>query len=326
MTLHRPEDIKVSLTETKFSCHGCGSDRVAEEVAYRALPGVTSDARPWPAGTRIGRCLDCGMVVKSLDDRWRESVAQIYQSYVIYHQSKGAEKLSFDEGVERAAPRSVALLRKLFQLAEIPKNGRALDIGTGTGVMLQALSRLRPDLELWAQDLSGHQRKTLETIPGFRGLHVGNVDTIEGKYDLVSLVHVLEHAPEPRAFLAGLRKLLTKTGILVVNIPDAVANPFDILIVDHCSHFTLGHLRAVVESAGFHVIFADNRLLARELVVIASASGAAHDMRTESASLDLERYVRWLKGVHLKANEIAARRPMALFGSTNAGTWAYAEL
>ncbi len=313
-------------TETKFGafrCHVCGGANAQPVRGFERLPGVCSDARPWPAGSMLGQCADCGMAVKNLDEAWQRDIKKIYETYAIYHQSNGAEKLNFDAGA--TTPRSVALLNQMFASTSIPQSGRALDIGTGTGVLLRALGGMRPDLELWAQDLSEIEITALQKIPGFRGLHVGKVDEVTGRYDLVTMVHVLEHVPEPCVFLARLRDRLTPSGVFVVNIPDAAANPFDILIVDHCSHFTLDHLKAITKAAGYDVLYASRELLARELVVVARPNGKSGDMKGEP-ELDLEGYVGWLTQLIDQARDIAARGPMALFGASNAGTWLGAVL
>ena len=302
-------------------CHVCGIGEVVEQMAYRLLPGVTSDTRPWKAGARLGVCAHCNMTVKVIDDEWRESVNHIYRTYVVYHQSKGAEKVSFDQSAGVVESRSLALTRQLFAITDVPKSGRALDIGTGTGVMMRALTQSRPDLKLWAQDLSDAKLPELQTIPGFEGLHVGDVAGIDGTFDLITMVQVLEHVPNPRAFLISLKAVLNKGGVLVVNIPDAQANPFDIMIVDHCSHFTLAHLKALAESAGYEVLFGENRLLPRELVVFIRPRGEPQEAVWPPDKIDVDTYVTWLEGVIVQARTIAAAGPMALFGASNAGAW-----
>jgi 2-polyprenyl-3-methyl-5-hydroxy-6-metoxy-1,4-benzoquinol methylase len=294
---------------------------VTEITAYRELPGVTSDTRPWPAGARLGRCGHCHMTVKVLDADWQANVKQIYDSYVVYHQSKGAEKVSFDQSAGVVESRSLALTRKLLSIVDVPNGGHSLDIGTGTGVMMRALTQSRPDLKLWAQDISGEKLEVLQDIPGFQGLYAGNLADVKGQYDLVTMVQVLEHVPDPRAFLISLKSLLKSDGVLVINIPDAEANPFDIMIVDHCSHFTLAHLKALAESAGYDVLLAENRLLPRELVLFVRPNSMPRDPVWPVASIDAAGYVPWLETVIASAQSIRAAGPMAIFGASNAGAW-----
>ena len=310
-----------SKAESANRCHVCVVGEVAEQDAFRSLPGVTSDARSWQAGARIGICRNCGMTVKLLDRQWHDSVKTIYDTYTAYHQSGGAEKLSFDQSRGPVEPRSSALMRKLFSVAEVPAGADALDIGTGNGVMLRVLSQLRPDLKLWAQDLTTAQRTILEAIPGFQDLHVGEIGDLKRSFDLVTMVQVLEHVPDPRAFLIMLRPILTDRGVLVINIPDAEANPFDLLIVDHCSHFTLAHLKALAVSAGYEVAYGASDLLPRELVLIARPAGTPRDAAWPASKIDVSGYTRWLAGVEQTARALSSVGPMALFGASNAGTW-----
>jgi 2-polyprenyl-3-methyl-5-hydroxy-6-metoxy-1,4-benzoquinol methylase len=309
------------LSEGPFHCHVCKVGALIENARFVSLPGVTSDARPWSSGARIGLCGNCNMTVKRVDDAWNDAVKGIYETYSAYHQSNGAEKISFDQSRGPAEPRSAALIRRLTSAVELPAGARTLDIGTGSGVMLRALSQLRPDLQLWAQDISGHNRAGLEAIPGFAGLHVGDVSSIKERYDLVTMVQVLEHVTDPYAFLISLRSIIKEGGALLINIPDARANPFDILIVDHCSHFTLEHLKALTASAGYDVVLATNDLLPRELVVVARPVREPAGAAWPSSRIDVDADVRWLEGIRDKVQALRLSGPTAIFGASNAGVW-----
>ena len=77
-------------------CQVCEAGSLRELDSFRALPRVTSDANPWPAGGRLLVCVDCGTAQKVADDRWREVIAEIYRKYAIYQQSCGAASVGRD--------------------------------------------------------------------------------------------------------------------------------------------------------------------------------------------------------------------------------------
>src|SRR5579862_6143909 len=77
-------------------CKICEQGPLDEVAAYRALPRVTSDCKPWPTGGRIAVCMACGAVQKFADQRWFDEARDIYGDYEIYHQSAGVEQEVFD--------------------------------------------------------------------------------------------------------------------------------------------------------------------------------------------------------------------------------------
>jgi methylase of polypeptide subunit release factors len=48
------------------------------------------------------------------------------------------------------------LYREIAEQLELPKSGRLLDVGTGTGWQLEVIHQMRPTLELYGLDLSQH--------------------------------------------------------------------------------------------------------------------------------------------------------------------------
>jgi len=83
-------------------------------------------------------------------------------------------------------------------------------------------------------------------LPGVRGFHAGADVSYPFRYDLITVCHVLEHVPNPAAFLRPLLANLAPAGRLVVIVPNIRQNPIDLLIADHCSHFDADSLDRVL--------------------------------------------------------------------------------
>lgn len=93
----------------------------------------------------------------------------------------------------------------------------------------------------------------VESIPGVIKLHTGPLEQLSERFDLIVMIHALEHIPGPRESLVKLGDLLKPTGSLLIEVPDLESSPFVTLITDHCTHFSKNTLSWAVESAGHQV-------------------------------------------------------------------------
>jgi 2-polyprenyl-3-methyl-5-hydroxy-6-metoxy-1,4-benzoquinol methylase len=109
------------------------------------------------------------------------------------------------------------------RLAHLCRPGaRYLDVGSGTGFLSAWLAR-RGAAEVTAMDISPF---ALEQIAkqglGIRTL-LGDVETapnLGGPYDVVLMIHCLEHVEHPGAVLRRLRDVLAPGGCLIVAVPN----------------------------------------------------------------------------------------------------------
>ena len=135
-------------------------------------------------------------------------------------------------------------------------------------------------------------------------MQVGGAADVPGDFDFVTLVHVLEHVPEPAQFLASLGAKLVCGGNLMVEVPHYVENSFDLLIVDHSTHFSAEVLRGVAARGGYepHVLATD--WVAKELTLVAelavgrsSPPGIGNDnfLRIQA---DLRKRILWGMAAH----------------------------
>ncbi|HOW65826.1 MAG TPA: class I SAM-dependent methyltransferase [Verrucomicrobiota bacterium] len=295
---------------------------------YSRLCRVTSDCKPWPSGGTFGLCQACGLVQTIVRPQWRDEIQQIYNGYTIYHQSGGIEQPVFaNEGIGTA--RSEAIIRALLSHNALPPSGRLLDIGCGNGGFLRSWSRLLPGWQLLGSEVSDKYRDTVEAIPGVAQLFTCPIEEIPGSFDCISLVHVLEHIPQPRPFLDHLRARLNPDGVLLIEVPDCQRNPFMLTVADHCSHFSLNSLRTLACAAHWEICHAVNDWIPRELTLVART---AHDKPAAAPlSVDLEESKSVIDGIRELARiaqsvlTLADRRAFGLFGTSVAATWLDAQ-
>lgn len=310
-------------------CHACGQTALTAVPGYADLRRVTSDCRPWPAGSRLCVCAACGWVQQALDADWQRETEAIYRGYDIYHQSEGVEQAVFDPDTGAAAARSERLLRAVWAHLNLPAHGRLLDIGCGNGSLLASCHRIAPQWRLVGNELGDQHRARVEALPGVEAFCSGAATEAHGHFDLLTMNHVLEHIPHPAQFLRGLREKLRPGGALVVQVPNLLRNPFDLLVADHASHMLPAGLARLMTDAGFAVALLAEDWLPKEITVIARAADAPPTAPSPDPAEVLDfatACVGWLTALRAGAGEAAAEGNLGLFGTSIAGTWLYGEL
>jgi SAM-dependent methyltransferase len=321
------------MTSARHSCHVCGANALALLPGFESLGRATSDCRPWPAGGSVGLCEVCGTVQRRLDAFWRADVAKIYGQYEAYRQSRaGQEQAVFNPDSGAPTTRSRSILERLQAEGRLPTAGRMVDVGCGNGAMLRAFSAVLPAWQLNGYEPYGGVPERLRAIPGFADFWDGALDDMAGVFDLMTLSHSLEHIENPIAYLAALRGKLTPAGRLLIEVPYFPDNPFDLLVADHCTHFTLSSLAAVLRAAGYDVQLGRTDIVAKEITVLARKASAAPSLRmadagdVASARGVLATAVDWLQRVKAEAEEAAGAPSFGLFGTSIAGNWLLGEL
>jgi len=290
-----------------------------------SLPrGVTSDCKPWPRCGRFAICEECGHLQKIQDQTWCSDVANIYGGYEVYFLSGGSEQVVF--GGVQPQSRTQRLLEKLRCRVALPERGRMLDVGCANGSTLRTFNSLFPNWQLAGFDITTHSEPAVRAIPGVKDFFTGTLEVIDQRFDLITMVYVVEHLPDPQLVLRQFGRLLNPGGILWVHTSDYWANPFDFAVVDHSSHFMVDTLAELVQRCGFEVLDRNDDWNAKELGVIACLPNAAKlphtDQRKKAERLaGAPQRLRWPGVVVDHARTAAGRGPIGIFGTAIAGTW-----
>jgi len=310
------------------TCQICGTARLSRISGFEHLPRVTSDCKPWPAGGTLVCCDACGAIQKEPHQVWREEIRAIYDAYEIYHLSNGSEQVIFSPGTGPASPRSQLLVEFLKQSVDLPAKGRLLDIGCGNGAALATFSQALPPWRLFGSELNDRALPLLSRLPNFDTLYTCDPAAIPGSFDLVSMIHSLEHMPDSHAAIRAAADRLSHGGLLFIEVPDIASSPFDLVVADHLLHLTietLGHLSA---RAGLAPLVLTNHALSKELTLLARDRQDAAPKRPDPAvgRKTAESIISWLTTVLEHARSVAAASRLGIFGTSISGMWLFGAL
>ncbi len=310
------------------TCHVCESGDVREHERYRGLQRITSDCKPWPSGGRLQTCRSCGCSQVICDEAWQASIQSIYENYTIYYQGGGEEQKVFNAATAETLPRSEWLLDRIAAHTQLAPTGRALDIGCGNGRFLKAFGAKHPNWNLYGTEFDAKYKDLVESLPGVEEMFVGGLETLPDGYDFVSLIHVLEHIEKPLSFLAAVKKKISSGGLLFVELPTYHGTPFELLITDHATHFTLESAARMLEQAGFEVLHACSDWVAKELSLLAIPSrSAAKSLPVASDGQDVESTITWLLETSQQMRTVAAAsHSFGILGTSIAAAWLTSEL
>ena len=108
-------------------------------------------------------------------------------------------------------------------------------------------------------------------------------------------------------------------------MPNCDATPYDLVIADHLTHFSLEALCLVTERAGFATHFASNAELPKELTWLGASATMKSPAPTADPATGIKRtlaHVAWLQAQTESARAIArGSAHFGIFGTSISATW-----
>jgi 2-polyprenyl-3-methyl-5-hydroxy-6-metoxy-1,4-benzoquinol methylase len=227
-------------------CLLCGSSQadpflVSNDRLFGIAPGMFT----------LVKCAGCGLVRLSPRPT-REQVAAFY-----------ARNYWFAGGRLQELYRRLVLLDHVrFAAAAYRGEGTILDVGCGGGLFLRMMKER--GAEVLGLDFSAEAARVAREQNGVRVL-VGDLESAPlepASCGLITMYHVVEHLPDPRAYLQTAAKLLRPDGRLIVQVPDRDcweaamlgANWIGLDVPRHLHVFRSSDLRRLLRSCGFEVV------------------------------------------------------------------------
>lgn len=183
------------------------TSRFAEFESIDSCPGCGSYALCTAHAPDISQCRTCSLLFRNP----RPTQAEIARSYDTGDTFKTWQE---EEPVRaRMWDRRAAIIRR-FQ-----PRGTMLDVGTGDGRFLRTCRELGYDVvgtEVSEAGASYARKDGFDVKMG----QITDVELARENFDVVTIWHVLEHVPEPRAVLRKVHSLLRPNGILAIAVPN----------------------------------------------------------------------------------------------------------
>jgi 2-polyprenyl-3-methyl-5-hydroxy-6-metoxy-1,4-benzoquinol methylase len=261
------------------SCRACGY----EILYYLDLPTnsfTISDCSRWNGPNPQFYVCNCGYVGKLLNDSYKKALDRSYENYDPYWQNRKtenqetvSEQKSLDLSTKKLLNRSGLLIKYLIESSFISlKTANPINIleyGCGSGPFIDALTNSEiKNYLVDAADLNDTHYEAISKKSKFRRFYNLVNQEIDQAYDLITLVHVLEHVNDPIELLNDLSKLLAEDGKILLQIPNALINPFDFIIADHLSHFNILNIINLIQKSNLELLNYSIEVIPKEITLL----------------------------------------------------------
>ncbi|MCA9902366.1 MAG: class I SAM-dependent methyltransferase [Anaerolineae bacterium] len=240
------EHVETITRSQAVPCNQCGSQNL----------------RPYCPENGLGlvQCLDCKLVFVGRRPETNELYALYGETY-FHNDESGTVGYSHYLKDEMNIRKTFA--RRLRNLGKFVQSGKLLDVGCAAGFFLDEARKL--GWQVQGVDVSDYIVQYARSRFGY-DVRQGSLlaqDFPQGAYDLVTLWDVIEHVPDPKAYIQHVADLLRSGGIVALATPDINSIPARLtgqrwvgykLSEEHVYYFSQRTLSQMLEDAGFEIV------------------------------------------------------------------------
>lgn len=229
------------LTSHAPSCLLCGSSDAK----------LLSEMDSYGFKVRYYLCRACGFVFQNPGESAASDPAFYAETYRQLYQAT-------DEPTPKDLRQQT--LRANFQLNLLQSHGvcrlsRTLDVGASSGILMQTLHDAYGAQAIGVEPGNAYRKlaenKGFILYPSLEQLQMAD----SGRFDLVTMMHVLEHLENPLGTLVEIReRLLDANGVLLVEVPNFYAH--ESYELAHISCFSAHTLTEMMKKAGYQIMYA----------------------------------------------------------------------
>lgn len=226
---------------TLKSCPVCESYLVKEfqivpsaEIIVQIIPDVKVNAQ---IITRYCVCQNCNLIFQN--PRLSDAELDKYYSTGYYRRTINQPPEGMDAGEVNRAKTDAEIIKRY-----VGKVTSHLDIGCGRGYLLDAIGA---SVRVGTESNVGYV--SVKGVEVYREMN----QVRPKKFDVVTVVHVLEHVPYPLDFLKKVTKFVGKSGHMVIEVPSRETRGGPLGFA-HLSYFEPDVLKKICKEVGLCVL------------------------------------------------------------------------
>ncbi|QPC84319.1 class I SAM-dependent methyltransferase [Phototrophicus methaneseepsis] len=242
------------------------SPRVAENIERHTIDRCNlcgyRETQPFcpQNGRGLVQCQNCGLVYVGQQPDPEELYALYGETY--FHNDESGE-VGYTNYIKDEKNIRKTVNRRFDHIEKFVQPGKMIDIGCAMGFFIDEASKRGWQVE--GMDVSHFAVEYVKERFG-HNVYQGSLDTLEleeGAYDLVTMYDVIEHVPDPKAYMMRVASLLRSGGIFELATPDVDSIPAKLtgkrwigykLSEEHVYYFSVNTLRQMLDYAGFDVV------------------------------------------------------------------------
>jgi SAM-dependent methyltransferase len=238
--------ISSQVPRRDISCNLCGS----------------SEHKPFcpENGRGLVQCPDCGLVYVGR----RPDPKELYALYgETYFHNDDSGVVGYSNYLKDEPNIRKTFAGRLKRIERWIKPGKMLDVGCAVGFFLDEAKKR--GWQVSGLDVSAFAVQYVQERFGFDARHGSLVDQDypEGAFDLITMWDVIEHVPDPKAYVQQAARLLRSGGVFALATPDVDSIPARLtgkrwvgykLSEEHVYYFSVTTLKRMLDEAGFDIV------------------------------------------------------------------------
>jgi len=249
----------------KINCPNCQSQK------YKIVLDVSREADTYLDYLKINyknvdrfyvKCQKCGLIYRNpiLDEKEKDLLYEHFRDVEL----RGENKYEYFQKITSLPPEQSENYQKcVFLEKHISEKGDVLDVGCGAGVFLYAFKNYFSEwktlgIEPTTEFADVAKENGINIIYGYL-----KEDTLDTKFDLITLIHVLEHMDNFEEMLSMLKNYLKKDGLLYIEVPSAkdigyLPGSHDRFMCQHDVIFSKEVLENILTKLGYSIVASED--------------------------------------------------------------------